>query len=84
MIDFAGAAASIGMHGARPSHRLSLVVPLFNEEDNVAALVSQVQAALGKLEWPWQLILVDDGSNDRTADRIRPGRRRRIPARSAR
>ena len=66
----AGVAASIGVRGARASQRLSLVVPLFNEEDNVAALVSQVLAALATLEWPWQLILVDDGSADRTADRI--------------
>ncbi|HEU4376197.1 MAG TPA: glycosyltransferase, partial [Telluria sp.] len=71
MDHFAGVAASIGSRQAPASHRLSLVVPLFNEEDNVAALVAQVQAALGKLDWPWQLILVDDGSADRTADRIR-------------
>jgi glycosyltransferase involved in cell wall biosynthesis len=71
MIDYAGVSASIGMHATRPGQRLSLVVPLLNEEDNVAALVSQVRAALAQLEWPWQLILVDDGSSDRTADRIR-------------
>jgi glycosyltransferase involved in cell wall biosynthesis len=71
MNDSAGAAAVLGKHGARPSHRLSLVVPLFNEEANVAALVSQVMAALARLEWPWQLILVDDGSGDHTAERIR-------------
>ena len=67
----------------RASHRLSLVVPLYNEEDNVAALVAQVKAALDKLDWPWQLILVDDGSADRTADRI-ARRWRRTPRRSAR
>jgi glycosyltransferase involved in cell wall biosynthesis len=71
MDHLSGVAASIGMRHARASHRLSLVVPLFDEEDNVAALVAQVQAALDKLDWPWQLILVDDGSADRTADRIR-------------
>jgi glycosyltransferase involved in cell wall biosynthesis len=69
MNHFAGA-ESIGFHGVCPGHRLSLVVPLYNEEDNVAPLVAQVQAALGQLEWPWQLILVDDGSGDRTAERI--------------
>ena len=56
--------------GQRGGHRLSLVVPMFNEEGNVAALVDQVHAALSELEWPWQLILVDDGSADRTAERI--------------
>ena len=50
--------------------RLSLVVPLFDEENNVHPLVAQVQAALTVQEWPWQLILVDDGSVDRTAERV--------------
>ncbi|MET0856295.1 MAG: glycosyltransferase family 2 protein [Telluria sp.] len=63
-------AESIGFQGGCPEHRLSLVVPLYNEEDNVAPLVAQVLAALGQLEWPWQLILVDDGSGDRTAAHI--------------
>jgi glycosyltransferase involved in cell wall biosynthesis len=51
--------------------RLSLVVPMYNEEDNVLPLVTQVQAAMTASPWPWQLILVDDGSGDRTAERIR-------------
>jgi glycosyltransferase involved in cell wall biosynthesis len=71
MDHLAGVAASLGVRGVRASHRLSLVVPLFNEEDNVAELVAQVHAALDQLDWPWQLILVDDGSSDRTVDRIR-------------
>jgi glycosyltransferase involved in cell wall biosynthesis len=63
-------AESLSFHAVSPVHRLSLVVPLYNEEDNVAPLVAQVCAALGKREWPWQLILVDDGSADRTAERV--------------
>ena len=70
MDHIADAAAPTSTRVVRACHRLSLVVPLYNEEDNVAALVAQVQAALGKLAWPWQLILVDDGSADRTAERI--------------
>jgi glycosyltransferase involved in cell wall biosynthesis len=70
MNDSAGAGA-FSKRSARPSHRLSLVVPLFNEEENLAVLVGQVMAALARFEWPWQLILVDDGSSDRTAERIR-------------
>jgi glycosyltransferase involved in cell wall biosynthesis len=50
---------------------LSLVVPMHNEEDNVLPLTTQVQAAMAASPWPWQLILVDDGSRDRTAERIR-------------
>lgn len=52
-----------------PSHRLSIVVPLYNEEDNVAPLVERVHAALAGYGYPWELILVDDGSSDRTAER---------------
>lgn len=69
MNHFAGA-ESLSCHTVSHGHRLSLVVPLLNEEDNVAPLVIQVHAALGRLAWPWQLILVDDGSSDRTAERI--------------
>jgi glycosyltransferase involved in cell wall biosynthesis len=52
-------------------HCLSLVVPMHDEEDNVLPLATQVQAAMAASPWPWQLILVDDGSRDRTAERIR-------------
>jgi glycosyltransferase involved in cell wall biosynthesis len=55
----------------REAERLSIVVPMYNEEDNVLPLVTQVQAAMATSPWPWQLILVDDGSGDRTPERIR-------------
>lgn len=48
-----------------PSPDVSVVVPLFNEEPNVAPLVEQVRDALAEEEW--ELILVDDGSSDGTA-----------------
>lgn len=50
---------------------LSIVVPMLDEADNVLPLATQVQAALAALAWPWELILVDDGSGDGTAERIR-------------
>src|SRR5438309_526841 len=52
-------------------HFLSIVVPMYDEEENVLPLATQVQAAMAALPWPWELILVDDGSGDRTAERIR-------------
>jgi glycosyltransferase involved in cell wall biosynthesis len=51
-----------------PAPWLSVVVPLFNEEENVAPLIASVRAALGT-ETPWELVLVDDGSRDETAGR---------------
>jgi len=46
------------------SYQFSLVVPIYNEEESVAALVTAVEAALGNYPSPWELILVDDGSAD--------------------
>ena len=43
---------------------LSIVVPIFNEEENVSALHREVVAALEKSEIEYELILVDDGSTD--------------------
>lgn len=47
---------------------LSLVIPTFNEQDNVEALVSQLEVALGALDA--ELIFVDDSTDD-TPQRIR-------------
>ncbi|HXE56428.1 MAG TPA: glycosyltransferase, partial [Gemmatimonadales bacterium] len=50
-----------------PNHpRLSVVVPLYNEEECVRPLVGAVAEAL-RAQPSWELILVDDGSRDRTA-----------------
>lgn len=45
---------------------LSVVVPMHNEERNVASLVEEVREALGRFEW--ELVLVDDGSTDGTVE----------------
>lgn len=45
---------------------LSIVIPVHNEEDNVAPLVERVCAALKDFGKPWELVLVDDGSTDAT------------------
>ncbi|CAN5127312.1 glycosyltransferase family 2 protein [soil metagenome] len=49
---------------------LSVVVPLFNEEDSVEPLVAAVREALGDAA-TWELILVDDGSSDHTVPRAK-------------
>jgi len=54
-----------------PEHRLSVVVPMYNEADSVEPLVERVHLALGPYPWPWELILVDDGSTDATAEEIK-------------
>ena len=53
-----------------PDHSLSIVVPMHNEMENVAPLVTRVEECLGNYPWPWELILVDDGSTDGTREAI--------------
>lgn len=65
--DAAVAAAVAGM----PAHRLSVVVPMYNEIDNAAPMVAAVQAALDNYPQPWELIVVDDGSRDGTGVALR-------------
>ena len=46
---------------------LSIVVPLYNEESGVGTLFDRVTAVLDRLDIRSEVILVDDGSRDRTA-----------------
>jgi glycosyltransferase involved in cell wall biosynthesis len=55
---------------------LSLVVPLYNEAENVAPLAESVHQALAAAPWPWELILVDDGSSDATPAQLHAARER--------
>jgi len=47
---------------------VSVVVPVFNEEENVSILQSELRAALSGLDY--EIVFVDDGSTDRSAEKI--------------
>lgn len=49
---------------------LSVVVPVFNEEDNLAALHSRLSQVLAGVAEEWEIVFVDDGSRDRSWDLI--------------
>ena len=49
---------------------LSVVVPVFNEEDSIAILQTELETTLKGTDH--EIIFVDDGSTDRTAARIAP------------
>lgn len=43
---------------------LSVTIPVFNERDNLRPLYDKITAVLHALQRPWEIIFVDDGSND--------------------
>jgi glycosyltransferase involved in cell wall biosynthesis len=53
--------------GAHP--RLSVIAPLYNEEDNVRPLYEAVTAALDPTGLDYEMLFVDDGSQDTTLSR---------------
>jgi glycosyltransferase involved in cell wall biosynthesis len=46
--------------------KLSVVVPLYNEEESILELHSQLSEALCRVEKPVEILFVDDGSTDRS------------------
>ena len=56
-----------------PAHRLSVVVPMYNEESLAVDLIEAVQKALQNYPQPWELLVVDDGSSDRTWEFLQAG-----------
>lgn len=45
---------------------LSVVIPMYNEAENVGPMIAEVHTGLAEYGSPWELILVDDGSTDGT------------------
>jgi len=45
---------------------VSVVVPLYNEQDNVARLCAATHEALAGMRRTYEIVLVDDGSSDGT------------------
>lgn len=54
-----------------PRPRLTLLVPLFNEEAVLPELLSRLKATAGKLDADVEFLFVDDGSSDRTPELLR-------------
>ena len=53
-----------------PDVRLSVIAPAHDEEENVDPLVEQLHAALHDLPGGFEAIIIDDGSNDHTQERL--------------
>ncbi len=45
---------------------LSLIIPVYNEQDNLPMLFEAINQTMPSLGKPWEVILVDDGSRDKS------------------
>jgi dolichol-phosphate mannosyltransferase len=59
-----------------PAPSLAVVVPVFDEADNVLPLLSEIHAALEPLGTGFEVVFVDDGSRDATPARLEAARAR--------
>ncbi|VTR57564.1 Undecaprenyl-phosphate 4-deoxy-4-formamido-L-arabinose transferase [Serratia fonticola] len=55
------------MSRAEPISKVSVVIPVFNEQESLPALLERTTAACKQLLQPYEIILIDDGSSDNSA-----------------
>jgi len=48
----------------------SIVIPVFNEEESLGELIKEIFGAMDGVDGDYEIILVNDGSNDRSVDII--------------
>jgi len=53
---------------------LSVVFPVYNEEENVPILLREIAAAIDGRGWTYEIVAVDDGSTDGSLEVLRAGR----------
>ncbi|KKZ11812.1 MAG: glycosyl transferase, partial [Candidatus Synechococcus spongiarum 142] len=49
---------------------ISVVIPLYNEADGLRLLLEQLLEGIRPMKEPFELVLIDDGSTDSTAERL--------------
>lgn len=50
---------------------LSIIVPLYNEEENIQLLYDELKESLDQIDGEYEIIFVDDGSGDSTLERLK-------------
>jgi undecaprenyl-phosphate 4-deoxy-4-formamido-L-arabinose transferase len=69
--------AALDLRATKP--KISIVVPFFNEEENISPLLAEIRAVCGTLGQSYEAIFVNDGSKDTTGRRRLSGRISRRP-----
>jgi dolichol-phosphate mannosyltransferase len=62
-------AVGTGKEGVHPV--FSIIAPIFNEQESLAELYRRISAIMDTTGEPWELVLVNDGSTDRSEEMIR-------------
>lgn len=57
-------------NGIAPRRQLSLVMPAYNEEAGILQAVAEAHEALAGLDYDFEILVIDDGSTDRTAELV--------------
>jgi glycosyltransferase involved in cell wall biosynthesis len=57
-------------------HSISAVMPAYNEEANIAAMIDDLAAVIARLTDDYEIVVVDDGSRDGTAQQVKEVARR--------
>lgn len=70
-------AAAFGQGRRPPPRLLSVVIPCYNEEEGVDSLFERLLPVLEALKIPFEVVCVNDGSRDRTLERLLAVARRR-------
>jgi glycosyltransferase involved in cell wall biosynthesis len=50
---------------------ITLALPAYNEQDNIAVVLGEAVKALENLGTPWEIIVIDNASSDGTAGKVR-------------
>ncbi len=61
-----------GIYRKEPGKKksLSVVIPVYNEKDSIVQLYSMLDSVLPKMDIPYEVVLIDDGSTDGTYDEL--------------
>ena len=51
---------------------VSIVVPMFNEEESIVELFDRIKAVMTEIDKDFEVIFVDDGSEDNSASMAKP------------
>ena len=55
----------------KPKHFLSLILPVYNEEENINIQYDKISNAMKRLNIKYEIIFVDDGSTDSSPEKLK-------------